>query len=360
VSQKSLAGTPHYEILDGLRGIAAIMVVVFHCYEILIPDFNESPVAHGYLAVDFFFCLSGFVIAYAYDSRIHRIGKKRFFINRLIRLHPLVVLGTIVGLLGLLLDPLASTSAVEEFGWGKIAVATICSVLMIPYPYLGRYGNVFPLNAPAWSLGLEYVINIFYALVLVHINKKLLTVLLAIAAVSLVWVTGQAGNVCVGWSGENYWEGYARVSCCFLAGVAVYRFGWVIPNKLHFIIYAALLMGVFFFPHRDNDILAEMLFVILLFPLIIAFGAGTVATGWVSKLCAFLGDISYPLYMLHYWMIWILGNYAATNPGQQSLYIYSGVILVASVVLAWTALKFIDEPVRKWLTINFKSRSESQ
>lgn len=82
----------HFEILDGLRGIAAISVVIFHFMEFVVPDYNKSFIAHAYLAVDFFFCLSGFVIAYAYDNKLKNLGNTLFFKLRLIRLHPLVVI----------------------------------------------------------------------------------------------------------------------------------------------------------------------------------------------------------------------------------------------------------------------------
>jgi len=84
----------HFEILDGLRGVAALSVVIFHFMEIVYTDYTKNFIGHGFLAVDFFFCLSGFVIAYAYDNRIKKIGTWEFFKSRLIRLHPLIVLGT--------------------------------------------------------------------------------------------------------------------------------------------------------------------------------------------------------------------------------------------------------------------------
>src|SRR3954451_10493770 len=95
----------HFIILDGLRGIAALGVVVFHFMEWVFSDYSEDFIGHGFLAVDFFFCLSGFVIGYAYDNRIEKIGVKEFFTSRLIRLHPLVILGSVLGLLGFLIDP---------------------------------------------------------------------------------------------------------------------------------------------------------------------------------------------------------------------------------------------------------------
>lgn len=105
VTSKFLKSKPHFEILNGMRGLAAIVVVIFHFMEIIIADFSENFISHGYLAVDFFFCLSGFVVAYAYDSRIAGMGLKTFIKLRLIRLQPLVIIGSILGLLTFLFDP---------------------------------------------------------------------------------------------------------------------------------------------------------------------------------------------------------------------------------------------------------------
>src|SRR5215216_5021265 len=101
----------HFAILDGLRGIAALAVVIFHFMEWVFTDVSKNFIGHGFLAVDFFFCLSGFVMGYAYDNRIGKMGVGKFFELRLIRLHPLVVLGSVLGLLGFLLDPFALATA---------------------------------------------------------------------------------------------------------------------------------------------------------------------------------------------------------------------------------------------------------
>ena len=97
---------PHYEILDGLRGVAAFMVVIFHTFEAYANDnrFTQK-INHGYLAVDFFFLLSGFVVAYAYDDRWADTSKARggrmtqweFYKRRLIRLQPMVIMGNLIG-----------------------------------------------------------------------------------------------------------------------------------------------------------------------------------------------------------------------------------------------------------------------
>ncbi len=141
-----LQSKQHFHILDGLRGIAALAVVVFHFMEWIIPDFTQNFIGHGFLAVDFFFCLSGFVIAYAYDKRLPQMGIRAFFTSRLIRLHPLVIIGTLLGLLGLFLDPFADHASAHSPG--NIALIFVCALLMIPLPVMEeRFFNLFSLNA---------------------------------------------------------------------------------------------------------------------------------------------------------------------------------------------------------------------
>ena len=141
-----LKSRQHFEVLDGLRGIAAIAVVIFHFMEIAVPDYSKSFIAHAYLAVDFFFCLSGFVIAYAYDQRLDKIGKLAFLKLRLIRLHPLVITGSLIGLGMFIFDTFSNLYrdyADKTFGM------FISSCLMIPYPLVKeRYFNLFHLDPP--------------------------------------------------------------------------------------------------------------------------------------------------------------------------------------------------------------------
>jgi len=88
----------HYKILDGLRGVAALMVVIFHTCEVYAHGNRfESKLNHSYLAVDFFFLLSGFVVAYAYDDRWGKMSQWDFYKRRLIRLQPMIILGTVIG-----------------------------------------------------------------------------------------------------------------------------------------------------------------------------------------------------------------------------------------------------------------------
>src|SRR3954467_15120146 len=122
----------HFEILDGLRGIAALAIVTFHFMEWVYSDYSKNFIGHGFLAVDFFFCLSGFVIGYAYDDRIKKMGITEFFKSRFIRLHPLVIAGSVLGLLAFLFDPFGGHP--ELYSNSKVLLVFVCSLLLIPLP----------------------------------------------------------------------------------------------------------------------------------------------------------------------------------------------------------------------------------
>ena len=141
---------PHFAVLDGLRGVAALFVVIFHFSEMVIYDYSKLWIGHGFLAVDFFFCLSGFVMGYAYDDRIAKIGLGKFLKARLIRLHPMVIFGAVLGLVAFYLNPFGVTPG---YGAARIALIFAASLLLIPYGTMPERGrNLFGLNAPAWSL----------------------------------------------------------------------------------------------------------------------------------------------------------------------------------------------------------------
>ena len=348
----------HFEILDGLRGVAALAVVTFHFMEMAYSDYGKNFIGHGFLAVDFFFCLSGFVIGYAYDDRIAKMGVLEFFKSRLIRLHPLVIFGSVLGLLAFLFDPFGGH--IELYSAGKIMLVFVCSVFMIPFPLVAdRAFNLFSFNAPAWSLFWEYVANIIYAFVLCKLSRRFLLLLTVISAVALCFVGYHAGNLMGGWGGPNFWDGSARISFSFLAGLLIYRSNWIIKNKLGFIGLAILLAMAFVMPFTKWNWLTEPFVVLFYFPLLIALGAGAVLTNGLKKLCVFSGKISYPLYMTHYAVIWMFGNYYASHKpgtGQLALIIITGIILLVGV--AYLVMVGFDIPVRKYLTERRKKTLE--
>lgn len=343
----------HFKILDGLRGIAALAIVVFHFAEWIFTNPSKNFIGHGFLAVDFFFCLSGFVIAYAYDNRLGKMGLRYFVKRRLIRLHPLVVLGSVLGLLAFLLDPFSNTASLYSFG--KTANIFICSILMIPFPVMAeRSFNNFGLNAPAWSLFWEYIANIVYALVLYKLAKYIIYLLFIVAAAGLMYIAYTAGNLLGGWDKTTFWHGGVRIAYSFLAGLLVYRNNWIVKNIIGFILLSLILLLLFLTPHLKYNWIVELIIVLICFPIIVSLGAGSTLSPKTEKLCAFSGDISYPLYMTHYAGIWIFGNYFLTkNPSSLELCIAIIAGTLLAILLAYATMVFYDTPIRKYLSRRF-------
>lgn len=346
----------HFEILDGLRGIAAIAVVVFHFMEIIFPDPKDNLVGHTYLAVDFFFCLSGFVIAYAYDGRLQQIGPLAFFKLRLIRLHPLVVIGSVIGLVVFVLDPFSQL-------WIKYAdrllLMFLAGCFMVPFPIVQeRFFNLFHLNAPTWSLFWEYIANIFYAWVLVRLSKQWLWVLTVIAAIALFWEAQVSGHLSVGWGGDNITGGGIRVAYSFLAGVLVYRSGWIIRTRLGFAAMGLLLLLVFVAPFSwQYAKVVDPAVVVFYLPLLVALGAGATLRNGAAKLCRFSGNISYPLYMVHYPFIWVFFSYVEkAKPSLSDMLVITAIGTVLLTGFAYIVYAYMDAPIRRFLTLRFVKR----
>lgn len=350
----------HFEILDGLRGIAALAVVVFHFMEWVFTDPSKNFIGHGFLAVDFFFCLSGFVIGYAYDDRIAKMGLRKFFASRIIRLHPLVILGSILGLLAFLFDPFGGHP--ELYSAGKIILAFFCSILLIPFPVLEDRGfNLFGFNAPAWSLFWEYIANIVYAFVLYRISRYYLLLLTILSAIAICFVGYHSGNLLGGWSGPTFWDGCARISYSFLAGLLIYRSNWIIKNKFGFIGLSILLFLAFIMPFSKWNWFSEPLIVLFYFPLLIALGAGATLSNGLKKFCVFSGKISYPLYMTHYAILWMFGNYYTNHkPDYTQVAIITIAGLILLIMVAYLAMMLYDIPLRKYLSTKWNEKLAKQ
>ncbi|MDR1224358.1 MAG: acyltransferase [Tannerella sp.] len=350
-TQQPVPQKNYYDVLDGLRGTAAIVILIFHYLEMTYPDdYEHNPLGHGFLAVDFFFCLSGFVIGFAYDHRIRTIGMRQFFINRLIRLHPMVVMGTLIGLIGYVADPFLTGT--EAFNPLLLVVAVLGASLLIPTPFLPyRQNGLFPFNTPSWSLFFEYLANILYAILLSRSGKRLLVFLGIISAGWLTFTSYRAGWLIGGWDSLTWTDALPRVCCSFITGLMVFRFRLSLKNKFGFVLPFLLLMGVFMFPHVKNDWYTEAILVILVFPFIMMVGSGATVKGFMRKCCLFIGRLSYPLYMTHITTVWIFGNYYTKyNPAGLQLYATVSGLIVFNLLSAYLIMKFYDEPLRRWLT----------
>ena len=318
-----LASKPHYEILDGLRGVAAVMVVAFHLLEAHSGGNHlEQIINHGYLAVDFFFMLSGFVIGYAYDDRWSRMSIGTFFKRRIIRLHPMVIVGSIVGAVFFYFQESPCFPAIQDTSAGTMLLVMLLGCTLLPLPLkwdIRGWTEMHPLNGPAWSLYYEYIGNILYALFIRKFSKTALSVLVVVA----------------GW----------------LVRIEKRAFWWC----------SLMIVAVLAFPrlggenHYWMNGLYEACCILFVFPVIVSMGAGGKVTGKRSTaVCKFLGDISYPVYITHYPLVytytaWVCNNNATLAEGIP----YMILTFAGAFVLAYACLKLYDEPIRKWLTDRF-------
>ena len=175
---------PHYNILDGLRGVAALTVVCFHLFEAYATSHLDQKINHGYLAVDFFFILSGFVVGYAYDDRWKTMRIADFLKRRFIRLHPMVIIGALIGAVMFYFQG-CSVWDVSQVPVVALIIATLMNVLLIPATpgmEIRGVGEMYPLNGPSWSLFFEYIGNILYAFFLHKLSTKVLSILVLSAA----------------------------------------------------------------------------------------------------------------------------------------------------------------------------------
>jgi len=358
----------HYEILDGLRGVAAIIVVAFHLMEAHATSNLTQVINHGYLAVDFFFLLSGFVIGYAYDDRWGKMTLKGFFKRRLIRLQPMIVIGMIVGAIGFYFQDCGLFPGISDVPFWKMLLIMFIGITLLPVPIsmdIRGWQEMHPLDGPAWSLFFEYIANILYALFVRKLSKKLLAAFVFVTGCALIHyaVTSTRGDVVGGWSlnPEHLRIGFTRMLYPFFAGLLLSRIAKPGHYNHSFLLCSILLVVLLAFPriggsqHLWMNGLYDSLVIIFIFPLIVYLGAsGTVTGKYASKINKFLGDISYPIYITHYPLIYIYTAWATDNHISiaQGLPLAS-VTLVSSVVLAYGCLKLYDEPVRNWLRSRF-------
>lgn len=362
---------PHYEILDGLRGVAAFMVICYHVFE----GFATSPIDqrfnHGYLAVDFFFVLSGFVVGYAYDDRWNKMKTKDFFKRRLIRLHPMVVMGAILGAITFFIQGSVQWDG-TQVPFYLLIVAFIFTIFMIPAvpgtgPEVRGNGEMFPLNGPSWSLFFEYIGNILYALFIRRMSTKALSILVAISGIGLasfaMFNLSGFGSLGVGWTMAdfNLLGGFLRMMFAYSAGLLISRNFKPIHIRGAFWKCSIAIIILLSVPHLGAEGalwmngLYDTICTLVFFPILVYFGASGATTDKVSsKINKFMGDISYPLYMVHYpfmylFYAWLWKN----NLTFSETWPVAIVLVLGCVLIAYLSLKFYDEPLRKRLNNNF-------
>ena len=371
---------PHYHLLDGLRGVAALMVIWYHVFEgyafaggTTIDTFN-----HGYLAVDFFFILSGFVIGYAYDDRWGKnFTMKDFIKRRLIRLHPMVIMGAVVGAITFYIQGSVQWDG-THIGISMVMLSLLCTIFFIPampgvgYEVRGN-GEMFPLNGPCWSLFFEYIGNILYALFIRRLSNKALTIVVVLLGVALasfaIFNVSGYGNIGVGWTldGVNFIGGLLRMLFPFSMGMLLSRNFKPMKLRGAFWICTLVMIALFAVPYLEGtesictNGIYEAFCIIIAFPILLWIGASGTSTDKKStQICKFLGDISYPIYVIHYpfmylFYAWLIKNQLFTlgETWQVALCVYAW-----NILFAYLCLKLYDEPVRKYLAKRFLNKKQ--
>ena len=296
-----------------------------------------------------------------------------FFKRRLIRLHPMIIMGVILGTIAFLIQGSVQWDG-KHVAISAVMLSTLCAMFFIPALPGARYevrgnGEMFPLNGPSWSLFFEYIGNILYAVFIHRLSTKALTILVVLLGVGLAGFTlfdvSGYDMIGVGWTldGVNFLGGSLRMLFPFSLGMLLSRNFKPFQMKGAFWICSIVLLILFCVPYIKADAapislngLFEAVCIIFIFPVLVWLGASGKTTDKRStQICKFLGDISYPLYAVHYpimylFYAWLIDNelYTFAEIWPMAIVVYAG-----SIALAYLCLKLYDEPVRKWLGKKF-------
>ncbi len=347
-----------------------MLVIWYHFFEGFATSPTDQMMNHGYLAVDFFFVLSGFVIGYAYDKRWQsgNMTAGRFMLRRVIRLHPMVVLSVVLGAVAYLLQGSVKWDG-TPVSLSMVVLALCMGLLLIPVlPGAGAEvrgnGEMFPLNGPSWSLFYEYIGSILYAFVLHRLGRKSLGAVVAISAVGLAAcaISNMSGayHLGVGWSmADGGWiGGFFRLSFSFGIGLLMQRGFKARHIRGAFWKCSALIAVVMACPYVGGqepsvyNAIYDLACTLLLFPAIVYIGAcGTTTDRFSTTVCETMGQLSYPVYIIHYPVMYMFYAWVWANGlsfGQ--VWPVCAGLFVMIALMAWGALKLYDEPVRRWLT----------
>lgn len=352
-----------YDILDGLRGIAAVGVLVYHIFEAHGLNKFDLVIGHGYLAVDFFFVLSGFVIGYAYDDRWGKMTILSFVKRRILRLHPMVIFGMALGAVLFYFGASTVFNLINDTPVWKMLVYTLAGMALIPIPPSGDirgWREMYTIDAPAWTLFFEYIANFLYALFIRRLGRTALAVVVGLAACAVIYQTVLTqGDVSGGWewSGHHLQVGFTRLLYPFFAGLLIYRLGWKIRIKNAFLLTSLLLVAIFAVPQLGSpeslwiNGLYEAVVIIVVFPAIVLAGAGSNLTNKRAvALCRLLGDISYPVYLVNYPLVYIYTGYISdTHYSIGQAILPATAVFVGTIAISYAASRWYDKPVRRWL-----------
>ena len=348
----TLARLRTFHTLDALRGVAALIVLFFHAGFF----FGVAPPAEGYLAVDLFFAMSGFVIAYRYEDDLAKgLSVGAFMALRLRRLYPLFLLGTVLGVL----PALASLAGghPDTLHEGLLAAFPFALFMLPSHTVAAELKDFYPLNFVSWSLALELLVNVAWAATYRFWTVRHLVHLLVASLLCLCVIAFANGSLNVGYDWDNALGGLPRVAYGFGFGVLLFklrdtrlslpRVPWwglvaLVPALL---VLDPAWLGAWARP------LFDILFVALVVPTIVRAALVNEPPPAARGLCALAGVLSYVLYSLHIGYVGLFLrleerlhlDLSTTSPLRAVSF------AVGLAALCWVAHVCYDKPIRRWL-----------
>ena len=339
-------GRKVFHALDLLRGVAAIAVVLYH--KKALPLSSTS----AYLAVDLFFLLSGVVVSEAYAERLASgwsVG--RFMLVRVVRLWPLYMVGTLIGLVAV---TLSLATGVTPFWHGSIAKIVLFATFFLPGVHQWE-GTLFPLNGAAWSLFAELAVNLFFAIVCRLRLERLWPLFIVLSAAFLLFEVHRRMGSSHGldFGAFNFPAGVARAFFSFSMGVGIHR-AWrtgrlpAIRVPTMAILFAFLAMILLAPARTAGAVFWALLIIAVGFPVLVALALDAVPGPLVRRLSALSGRISYPIYTTHLPAFAVL-EAACGGPDAPSPLAF-WLVGLASVAVALPLDRYVDTPIRRYMS----------
>lgn len=350
----------NFVLLDGLRGLGAILVLIGHTMMYWGPYMAPS----GAVIVDLFFLLSGFVIAYAYEPRFHAgMRTAEFMTHRVVRLYPLYLLGTLLGFVGLSVMVIGDADGLERTG--TYALQLIPQLFMLPAPEVMGSVKMYSMNSPAWTLFFELFVNIVYVLAFRWLRHTAVLIGVVVAcAAFLAFAVFSYGMIDQGSHWDGWWVGFARGGFGFFAGVLAYRLLGTPKtarrpeSKWAFVILVTIPIACFIPATPELRPFVDLTLAIALGIPLLWVSQSVAPPAKYHNLFIVGGRISYAIYILHQpfrevaeritWRSNILLD-TAPLPGM--------LILVTVVSLAYVAERYYDRPLRRLVVAKLKQRA---
>ncbi|WP_299365035.1 acyltransferase [uncultured Paracoccus sp.] len=339
----------HLKALDGARGIAALAVMLYH---VSSAAGSGAWLSGAFLAVDFFFLLSGFVVARSYEARLRDGGMtlRSFVWTRVVRLYPLYIAASVIGLTYFSTKIVLGTPDAPTIR--ELAATFPGAITLLHQPNAISWGFVeFPFAPSAWSLSFEFWFTIIYAAIVPKLSTRALSGIAIIAFALLSQQANLVGSIDMGYDRRTLVGGVARFWFSFTLGVIIHRLGHLILQQRPL----SLVLGVpaFAFVAIPHDAVGlGLAWISLVFPAALIVGAASECRGWTAPTLDHLGRLSYAIYILHAPIILFtfaifkvaLGDAWNSNP-----ILLATSTIVAALVASAVATYLFDEPLRAYL-----------